>query len=267
MRDVFLDAELSNVKWNALSASESNNVFSSVYNKFNKLVNKHAPMKTTGVSLNKLKMAKIIPIFKANDNTDPNNYKPISLLCNFNRILNRKLIFKRVESFIDQNNPLSPSQCSFRKTLSAQHAILYFDIVSTIQTNIDKRLLMFGVFIDLRKAFDLNKLKMAKIIPIFKTNDNTDPNNYKPISLLCNFNRIFEKLIFKRVESFIEQNNPLSPSQCGFRKTLSAQHAILYFDIVSTIQTNIDKCLLMFGVFIDLRKAFDTVDHKILRHN
>jgi len=44
MRDVFLDAELSNVKWNALSASESNNVFSSAYNKFNKLVNKHAPI-------------------------------------------------------------------------------------------------------------------------------------------------------------------------------------------------------------------------------
>ena len=41
-----------------------------------------------------------------------------------------------------------------------------------------------------------NKLKMAKIIPIFKTDDNTDPNNYRPISLLSNFNRIFEKLIF-----------------------------------------------------------------------
>jgi len=142
MRDVFLDAELSNVKWNALSASESNNVFSSVYNKFIKLVNKHAPMKTTRVYLNKLKMANIIPIFKTNDNTDPNNYKPISLLCIFNRIF-EKLIFQRVESFIDQNNPLSPSQCGFRKTLSAQHAILYFDIVSTKQTNIDKRLLMF----------------------------------------------------------------------------------------------------------------------------
>lgn len=53
-------------------------------------------------------------------------------------------------------------------------------------------------------------------------------------------------------------------SICGFRKTLSAQHAILYCDVVSTIQTNKDKRLLMFGVFIDLRKAFDTVDHKIL---
>ena len=64
-----------------------------------------------------------------------------------------------------------------------------------------------------------NKLKMAKIVPIFKTDDNTDPSNYRPISLLSNFKRIFEKLIFKRMESFIEQNNLFSPSQYGFRKT------------------------------------------------
>ena len=105
---------------------------------------------------------------------------------------------------------------------------------------------------------------MAKIIPIFKTDDDTDPSNYRPISLLSNFNRIFEKLIFKRMESFIAQHNMLSPSQYGFRKTLSTQHAIL--DIVSTIQTNMDKRLFSCGVFIDLKKAFDTVDHKILLH-
>ena len=96
------------------------------------------------------------------------------------------------------------------------------------------------------------------------TNDNGDPNNYRPISLLSNFNRIFEKLIFKRLESFIEQHNLFSLSQYGFRKTLSTQHAIL--DIVSTIQTNMDKRLFSCGVFIDLKKAFDTVDHKILLH-
>ena len=66
------------------------------------------------------------------------------------------------------------------------------------------------------------------------------------------------------MESFIEQNNLLSSSQYGFRKPLSAQHAIL--DIVSAIQTNMDKRLFSCGVFIDLKRAFDTVDHKILLH-
>ena len=108
------------------------------------------------------------------------------------------------------------------------------------------------------------KLKMAKIIPIFKADDNTNPNNYRPISLLSNFNRIFEKLVYSRMESFIEQNNLLSPSQYGFRKAHSTQHAIL--DIVSTIQENMDKRLFSCGVFIDLKMAFDTVDHKILLH-
>ena len=105
---------------------------------------------------------------------------------------------------------------------------------------------------------------MAKIIPIFKTDDSTDPINYRPISLLSYFNRIFEKLVLKRMESFLEQNNLLSPSQYSFRKTLSAQHAI--FDIVSTIQTNMDKRLFSCRIFIDLKKAFDTVHHKILLH-
>lgn len=62
------------------------------------------------------------------------------------------------------------------------------------------------------------KLKMAKIIPISKADDNTDANDYRPISLLSsNVNRIFEKLIFNRMKSFIEKNlNLLSPSQYWF---------------------------------------------------
>ena len=105
---------------------------------------------------------------------------------------------------------------------------------------------------------------MAKIIPIFKRDDKSDPSNYRPISLLSNFNRILEKLIFKRMESFIEQNNLHSSSQYGFGKALLAKHAIL--GIVSAIQTNKDKRLLSCGVFIDLKKAFDTVVPKILLH-
>ena len=109
-----------------------------------------------------------------------------------------------------------------------------------------------------------SKLKMAKIIPIFKQDDDTDANNYRPISQLSNFNRIFEKIVFKRMESFIEQKNLLTPSQHGFRKAHSTQHAIL--DIVNAIQTNMDNRLFSCGIFIDLKKVFDTVDHKILLH-
>jgi hypothetical protein len=61
-----------------------------------------------------------------------------------------------------------------------------------------------------------SKLKMAKIIPIFKNGDKLDVNNYRPIYLLSNFNKIFEKLMCQRMESFIESNDILSSSQYGF---------------------------------------------------
>ena len=64
------------------------------------------------------------------------------------------------------------------------------------------------------------------------------------------------------MESFIEQNKILSPSQYGFRKAHPTQRTIL--DYVSTIQKKMDKRLFSHGVFIDLKTAFDTVDHKIL---
>ena len=107
-----------------------------------------------------------------------------------------------------------------------------------------------------------SKLKQAKIIPVFKTGDQTEPGNYRPISLLSVFNRLFERLMHKQLTSFIEKHHILFKSQYGFRENFSTQHAIL--DIVSKIQNNMDKGLYSRGVFIDLKKAVDTVDHSIL---
>jgi len=91
-----------------------------------------------------------------------------------------------------------------------------------------------------------SKLKIAKIMPIFKSDDESDANNYRPISLLSNFNRIFEEIMCKRMTSYIEQHNLLYQSQDGFRKGHSTQHAML--DIINDLQANMNQRLL----FLDL---------------
>ena len=106
-----------------------------------------------------------------------------------------------------------------------------------------------------------SKLKCAKVISVYKTGDATQPGNYRPISLLSVFNRLFERLMHKRLSSFIEKKI-LYNAQYGFRENYSTQHAIL--DIVNRIQSNTEAGLYSCGVFIDLKKAFDKVDHTIL---
>ena len=86
--------------------------------------------------------------------------------------------------------------------------------------------------------------------------------NYRPISLLSNYNRIVEKIMFNRLKAFIDKNEILYRSQYGFRDKHSTQHAIL--EIVNSLQRNMDNKLFSCGIFIDLKKAFDTVDHSIL---
>ena len=106
------------------------------------------------------------------------------------------------------------------------------------------------------------KFKLAKIVPVFKDDDETLPENYRPISLLSIYNRIFEKLIYARLIKFISKNNILYNLQYGFRSKHSTQHAIL--DIANTINSNMDSGKYTCGIFIDLKKAFDTVNHSIL---
>ena len=84
-----------------------------------------------------------------------------------------------------------------------------------------------------------SKLKHAKVIPIYKDGDETDPNNYRPVSLLSNFNRIFERLIYTRLKSYLNNRGILVPSQYGFREKHSTEHATL--DIINTIQNNFDR--------------------------
>ena len=109
----------------------------------------------------------------------------------------------------------------------------------------------------------INKLKLSKVIPIYKEKgDRLSSINYRPISLLSNINKIFEKLMHKRLYSFLEKQKCIYDYQFGFRKYHSTTHALI--DLTEDVRKAIDNNTFSCGVFIDLQKAFDTVDHNIL---
>ena len=105
-------------------------------------------------------------------------------------------------------------------------------------------------------------MKTAKIIPIFKSGQKDVFTNYRPVSLLCQFSKILEKIVIKRLDKFIEKFNLLAEGQYGFRNNRSTSMALL--DLMEEITNSIDNKKHMIGVFIDLKKAFDTIDHSIL---
>ena len=105
-------------------------------------------------------------------------------------------------------------------------------------------------------------MKNAKVIPLFKTGSKTELSNYSPISLLSCLSKVLEKLIYSRLMNYLNKNSILHHNQYGFRSGLSTSHALL--DVVTTTYDNISKMLYTLLIFIDYKKAFDTVCHKIL---
>ena len=107
-----------------------------------------------------------------------------------------------------------------------------------------------------------NLCKVAKVIPIFKKDNPLLCENYHPISLLPIFSKIFEKLIYKRMYAFIDKHKLIYKCQFGFRSKHSTTHALI--SITESIKSLIDTGNIVGGVFIDLQKAFGTVNHNIL---
>ena len=111
-----------------------------------------------------------------------------------------------------------------------------------------------GVFPDM--------LKLAKVIPLHKKESKFNYVNYRPISLLSVFSKIYEKLIYCRIYTYLTKYNLIYPKQFGFRASHSTNHAII--SITEHIRNLLDKGELVCGIFVDLEKAFDTVHHSIL---
>ena len=108
----------------------------------------------------------------------------------------------------------------------------------------------------------LEKLKIAKVIPVYKNGSFDTMSNYRPISVLPVFSKILEKCFYNRLIYFLNQCNLLSDSQYGFRAGHSTSSALI--DFVYKVSNALDNKQIMLGIFLDLSKAFDTLDHKIL---
>ena len=102
----------------------------------------------------------------------------------------------------------------------------------------------------------------ARVIPIFKKGANSDLENYRPISILPVVAKVFEKVVYNQFYEYLNRNNLLTDCQSGFRSLHSTLSALLKAS--NNWSVNIDNGLINGVIFIDLKKAFDTIDHGII---
>ena len=126
--------------------------------------------------------------------------------------------------------------------------------IKTPMTHICNKSFISGIF-----PFEM---KIANVVPIFKSGDDMVFSNYRPVSVLPVFSKLLERLIYNRLICFINDNKLLYDYQFGFQKGKSTYMAMVI--LIEKISEALDRGDCVIGVFLDFSKAFDTVDHKIL---
>ena len=116
--------------------------------------------------------------------------------------------------------------------------------------------------LSLTQGYFPSKLKCCRTVPIFKSGDPLLCDNYRPISLLSNISKILEKMVSIKLVNHLDNNKLLSKYQFGFQKGKSTEHNLMH--LVNYVSTELNKGNYCLGIFLDLKKAFDVVSHKIL---
>ena len=107
-------------------------------------------------------------------------------------------------------------------------------------------------------------MKLADVVPLYKVKERFLESNYRPISLLTTISKLLEKVVYKRVYDFLNDNDQLYESQYGFRSQHSCDNAA--GDVVSRIVKNLESGYTSVAIFLNLLKAFDMLKHELLLH-
>lgn len=116
--------------------------------------------------------------------------------------------------------------------------------------------------LSIHQGFFPDDMKIARVIPLYKSGDTMSISNYRPVSVLPLFSKLLERLMYNRLLAFINKQNLLYKYQFGFRSNHSTNMALIV--LIEKIAAAIEKGELVVGVLLDFKKAFDTVNHSIL---
>ena len=105
-------------------------------------------------------------------------------------------------------------------------------------------------------------MKIAKVTPFYKSGKKNLMTNYRPISILSCFSKILKRIMYNRLYSYLNDNSLFFQKQFGFREGHSTSHALI--DLINSINDSFNQNKYTLSIFIDLSKAFDTLDHNIL---
>ena len=107
-----------------------------------------------------------------------------------------------------------------------------------------------------------NIMKLAEIVPLYKGKEHYLETNYRPISLLTTMSKVLEKIVYQRVYTFLQETGQLYENQFGFRESHSCEHAV--GQVINGIVKGLENKVNNACVLLDLSKAFDTIEHKIM---
>ena len=172
-----------------------------------------------------------------------------------NKQINSTFTFKNIDEIIVKktiNNLPTKNSCAYDDISSKLLKVIAPVIIKPL-TLLFNQVLNTGICPD--------KLKIAKVIPIYKKGDPQLFENYRPISLLPTISKVLEKIIHK---SYFEEYGLFFNDQYGFRPKHSTEYAAL--ELIDRIINKMDLNEITIDIFLDLSKAFDTIDHTILLH-